>query len=52
VTDEPITRRPIAAVGAAARDAAWAALAPTVLALQISASDLLDRMIALTESPR
>jgi hypothetical protein len=35
----------------AARDAAWAALRPTVEALQLSACDLLDRLILVGASP-
>jgi hypothetical protein len=45
-----------AAAGDAARDAAraaaWAALAPTVVELQVSAFDLLERMVALGEADR
>jgi hypothetical protein len=41
-----------AAAGAAAEAAAGAALAPTVFALQDSAFDLLDRMIAVTPESR
>jgi hypothetical protein len=38
-----------AAARAAARAAAWDALKPTVAQLQLSAADLLDRMLAVTE---
>ena len=42
-----LTEIAAAAAWAAARDAARAAIAPTVLALQASANDLLERMVAI-----